>query len=74
VLATGYGLGVVPAIALLVPGDSYAKFAVVFGMTGLYMGFYETVESASAAALLPAELRGTGFGVLATANGAGSTA
>lgn len=71
VLASGYALGVVPAIALLTPGDSYAKFAVVFGMTGLYMGFYETVESASAATLLPAESRGAGFGILATANGIG---
>jgi MFS family permease len=71
VLATGYALGIVPALALLVPGNSYAKFAVAFGMTGLYMGFYETVESASAAALLPAEVRGAGFGVLTTFNGIG---
>lgn len=71
VLATGYGLGVIPAVALVLPGDSYAKYAVVFGMTGVYMGFYETVESASAAELLPPDLRGAGFGVLATVNGIG---
>lgn len=71
VLASGYALGVVPALTLLVPGDSYAKFAVVFGMTGIYMGFYETVESATAATLLPSEVRGAGFGILATVNGVG---
>jgi MFS family permease len=71
VLAAGYSLGVVPAVALLMPGDSYAKFAVVFGMTGIYMGFYETVESATAATLLPAHVRGAGFGILATVNGIG---
>jgi MFS family permease len=71
VLAGGYALGVVPAAALLAPGDSFLKFGVVFGMTGLYMGFYETVESASAATYLPAKVRGSGFGLLATVNGAG---
>lgn len=71
VLGTGYALAVIPAIALLVPGDSYAKFAVVFGMSGIYMGFWETVESATAATLLPETTRGAGFGVLATVNGIG---
>ena len=71
VLAAGYGLAVIPAVGLLVPGDSYAKFALVFGAAGVYMAFWETVESATAATLLPAEARGVGFGVLATVNGAG---
>ncbi len=71
VLAAGYGLAVVPAVGLLIPGDSYAKFALVFGTAGLYMGFWETVESSAAATLLPAEVRGVGFGVLATVNGIG---
>jgi MFS family permease len=71
VLAGGYALAVVPAAALLLPGDSLAKFAVVFGVSGLYMGVWETVESATAAAILPAGSRGVGFGVLATVNGLG---
>jgi predicted MFS family arabinose efflux permease len=71
VLAFGYALAVVPAAALLLPGDSYAKFAVVFGFSGLYMGFWETVESAAAATLLPATSSGTGFGVLESVNGLG---
>jgi hypothetical protein len=71
VLAAGYALAVIPATALLVPGDSYAKFALVFGAAGVYMGFWETVEGTTAATLLPAEVRGVGFGVLATVNGIG---
>jgi MFS family permease len=71
VLAAGYGLAVVPAIALILPGDSYSKYALAFGASGIYMGFWETVESASAATLLPAASRGVGFGVLATVNGIG---
>ena len=38
VLASGYALAVVPAIALLTSGDSFVKFGVVFGVSGLYMG------------------------------------
>lgn len=71
VLALGYSLAVVPAVALLLPGDAYLKFAVVFGISGLYMGFWETVESTIAATLLPDDARGSGFGVLATVNGLG---
>ena len=71
VLALGYALAAIPAAALLVPGDSFGKFAVVFGVSGVYMGFWETVESSAAASLLPADVRGVGFGVLATVNGIG---
>ncbi len=71
VLALGYVIAVIPAAVLLAPGASITKFAVVFAISGLYMGFWETVESASAATYLPAHVRGTGFGVLATVNGVG---
>jgi MFS family permease len=71
VLAAGYALAVIPAVALLVPGDSFLKFAIVFGFSGLYMGAWETVESSTAATLLPATSRGVGFGALATVNGLG---
>ena len=71
VLALGYSLAVVPAIALLTPGDSFVKFGIVFGVSGLYMGVWETLESSTSATLLPDELRGTGFGVLSTVNGVG---
>jgi MFS family permease len=71
VLATGYALAAVPALVLMMAGTSVAKFAAVFALSGLYIGVFETVESASAAQLLPNAVRGTGFGVLATVNGIG---
>ncbi|HVV51390.1 MAG TPA: MFS transporter [Polyangia bacterium] len=71
VLAGGYALAAIPAVALVFPGASIAKFAIVFGVSGLYMGVWETVESSSAAVFLPSEVRGVGFGALATVNGIG---
>jgi len=71
VLAGGYALAVIPAAALLAPGDSFTKFAIIFGFAGLYMGVWETVESSTSATMLPAEVRGIGFGTLATVNGLG---
>jgi MFS family permease len=71
VLSIGYSLAVIPAVALLLPGDDLSKYAVVFGFSGLYMGVWETLESATAATMLPKEVRGTGFGLLATVNGVG---
>lgn len=70
-LAAGYSIAVVPAVALMLPGDSPAKFAVVFGFSGLYMGVWETLETATSAEMLPEASRGVGFGVLATVNGVG---
>ena len=71
VLAGGYAMAVIPAAALIWPGDSFLKFAVVFGVSGLYMGVWETVESSAAAIVLPREFRGSGFGLLATVQGIG---
>jgi MFS family permease len=71
VLAIGYGLAVIPAAALMWPGASVLKFAIAFGFSGLYMGVWETVESSTAASVLPRAVRGVGFGVLATVNGLG---
>lgn len=70
VLAIGYSLAIIPAIALMSPGTSLVKFAIVFGFSGLYMGVWETLESATAT-MLPSSARGIGFGVLATVNGVG---
>jgi MFS family permease len=71
VLAVGYSVASVPALALMLPGASLVKFAVAFGFSGLYMGVWETLESATAATILPSSTRGIGFGVLATVNGVG---
>jgi MFS family permease len=71
VLASGYLLAALPAMVLLIPGGSFGKFAAVFALSGVYMGFWETVEGSAAAELLPTDVRGVGFGVLATVNGVG---
>jgi len=71
VLAIGYSLAVIPALALMWPGTALFKFAVAFGFSGLYMGVWETLESSTAATILPRSVRGVGFGVLATVNGLG---
>ena len=70
-LAGGYALAVVPAVALLLPGDPFLRFGLAFGFAGLYMGVWETVESTTAATLLPQDIRGSGFGLLDTVNGLG---
>ena len=66
-----YSVAVIPALALMSPGTSPVKFAIVFGFSGIYMGVWETLESTTAATVLPASTRGIGFGVLATVNGVG---
>jgi MFS family permease len=71
VLAIGYSVAVIPALALLAPGASLVKFAIAFGFAGLYMGVWETLETSTAATTLPENVRGIGFGVLATTNGVG---
>ena len=69
ILAIGYSVAVVPATALMMPGDSFAKFAVA--SVGLYMGVWESLQHTTAATMLPQGNRGAGFGVLATVNGIG---
>jgi MFS family permease len=71
VLAIGYSLAIIPAAALMFPGASFIKFAIVFGFSGLYMGVWETLENTTAATMLPSHIRGMGFGILATVNGIG---
>jgi hypothetical protein len=71
ILAIGYSIAVIPATGLLMPGDSFLKFAIVFGFSGLYMGVWETLEYTTAATMLPQGNRGAGFGILATVNGIG---
>lgn len=70
VLAIGYSLAVIPAVALMLPEASFVRFGIVFALSGLYMGVWETLET-NTAELFPLKVRGVGFGVLATVNGIG---
>jgi MFS family permease len=69
VLAIGYAFASVPALLLLWPSVGAVKYALVFAMSGVYMGFWETVESATAATYLRADNRGAGFGAMDAVNG-----
>jgi len=44
---------------------------VLFGLAGVHGAFQQSLEKSLAAELLPKAARGSGFGVLATANGIG---
>jgi MFS family permease len=74
VLAAGYALASVPAGLLLWPSAALVKYTLVFVTSGVYMGLWETVESATAATYLPPESRGTGFGAMDAVNGVADVA
>ena len=47
---------------------------LLFALGGIYVAVQDSLEKALAADYLPADLRGTGFGALATVNGLGDFA
>ena len=74
-LAAGYLLaGVMCAGFIAAPQTSISnltELAALFVLGGMCVGIQDTLEKAVAAELLPAEIRATGYGVLATVNGIG---
>src|SRR5579859_1027120 len=44
---------------------------LLFGLAGIHGAFQQSLEKSLAAEILPKEIRGSGFGVLATVNGIG---
>ena len=72
-LAIGYGCGALTGLLLAFQIKQPVLIGSVFALGGLYVGIEETVEDAVAADLLPKDIRGTGFGSLAVANGIGDT-
>jgi MFS family permease len=71
VLLVGYFLGAITSLGLAIPDTAYGYLALVFVVGGLYIAIQDALEKAIAADLLPDELRGTGYGALATVNGIG---
>ncbi|MGB9069633.1 MAG: MFS transporter [Candidatus Acidiferrales bacterium] len=71
VLAMGYVVGAVSYGAFIFAPPKILALAVLFGLAGIHHAFEQSLEKSLAAELLPGELRGTGFGVLATVNGIG---
>jgi len=59
------------ALGLAFPIASIWFFLILFALSGVSAATYTALEGAMAADLLPADLRGTGFGVLQTVDGIG---
>lgn len=70
-LAGGYFLAALVSVGFIIAAPAVWTLALLFGLAGLYIAIEDTLERALAADLLPEDLRSTGYGVLATANGLG---
>jgi MFS family permease len=71
VLLVGYFLGVITSLGLAFLDGAYGYLALIFVVGGFYIAVQDALEKAIAADLLSDELRGTGYGALATVNGIG---
>lgn len=74
VLRFGYALGtltaLLTALAFVLTAGNLSLLAGIFAVAGLYMAVQEALEATVTAELVPAEVRGLGFGALGTVNGA----
>jgi MFS family permease len=70
-LAIGYLVGVVSYAGFIFERPTIPVLVILFGLAGIHDAFQQSLEKSLAAELLPGSVRGTGFGVLATANGIG---
>ncbi len=73
-LAAFYALDVVATIGFAIGPRSLSALAVLFVLEGTVMAAEETLEAAVATDLLPRDVRGAGFGILAATNGIGDLA
>ena len=70
-LAVGYLLGALAYAGFIFVPPTIAALVVLFGISGIHGAFQQSLEKSLAAEILPQEIRGSGFGVLATVNGIG---
>lgn len=70
-LVIGYLVGFVAYAGFLLEPPTIPVLVILFGLAGIHGGVQQALEKSLAAELLPARIRGSGFGVLATANGIG---
>jgi MFS family permease len=73
-LAAGYVIGALGYGGFIFAQPKILVLAVLFGLAGIHQAFEQSLEKSLAAELISSEVRGTGFGVLATANGIGDLA
>ena len=71
VLATGYALGALMALLLVVAPMTPWTLGLIFVLGGIYVAIEETLEDSLCAELVGEEIHGMAFGVLATVNGVG---
>lgn len=70
-LAIGYLIAVIAYAGFIFEQPTIPVLVVLFGLAGIHDAFQQSLEKSLAAELLPASVRGSGFGVLASANGIG---
>jgi MFS family permease len=70
-LALGYFLGALMCLGFIFVPATLSVLVVLFALAGLHHAVRDSLEKSLAAELLAAEVRGSGFGVLATVNGIG---
>ncbi|MBI3538192.1 MAG: MFS transporter [Chloroflexi bacterium] len=70
-LALGYFLFGLMSLGFMLPNPDFSLLAFLFIIAGIYIAMVDTLEGSMAADLLPDEVRGMGYGALATVNGVG---
>jgi len=70
-LAAGYFVNAVTCAGFVLERPTVPVLILLFGLAGLHGGIQQSLEKSAAAELLSREVRGSGFGLLATANGVG---
>jgi MFS family permease len=74
VLVVGYLSAAAMSAGFLFHPSGLPALALLFCLGGVHLGITDAVQKSLAAEILPLEIRGTGFGVMATANGVGDFA
>jgi len=70
-LASGYLLAALTWAGFILETPTIPVLIVLFGLAGVHGAVQQSIEKSLAAEILPREIRGSGFGMLATANGIG---
>jgi MFS family permease len=70
-LVLGYAVGAIAYLGFIFAPPTLPYFVLLFGLAGVHDAFQQSLEKSAAAEVLPSASRGSGFGVLATANGVG---
>jgi MFS family permease len=70
-LAAGYLVATITFSAFILEPPTLHVLIVLFGLAGIHSGVQQSLEKSLSAEFLPRQVRGSGFGVLATVNGIG---